>query len=80
MFMMLSNVLKRCDLNITTSSTPSTIMTISDDSISTTNWQEMSIFEKVTVLRALCDARLNKADIDQVTEVRLYLVKSYGNS
>ncbi len=67
--MMLTNVLKRCDLTIT-SSTPSSIMSISDDSITTTNWQEMSIFEKVTVLRALCDARLNKADIDQVTEVR----------
>ena len=44
-------------------------MSISDDSITTTNWQEMGIFEKVTVLRALCDARLDKADLDQVTEV-----------
>ncbi|UJR23552.1 hypothetical protein I4U23_026540 [Adineta vaga] len=70
MFSMLSNVLKRCDLTIATSSTPSTLMTVSDDTISTTEWQEMSIFEKVTVLRALCDARLNKADIDQVTEVK----------
>ncbi|CAF0791155.1 unnamed protein product [Adineta ricciae] len=68
MFNMLSNVLKRCDLTISTSSTPSTLMTISDDTISTTEWQEMSIFEKVTVLRALCDARLNKAEVDQVTE------------
>ncbi|CAF4465651.1 unnamed protein product [Rotaria socialis] len=67
MFVMLSNILKRCDLNIT-SSTPSNIMSISDDSITTTDWHEMSIFEKVTVLRALCDARLNKADIDQVIE------------
>lgn len=66
---MLSNVLKRCeDLRIIPSD-PSTMMTISNDSIATTDWQEMSIFEKVTVLRALCDARLNKADIDQVTEV-----------
>ncbi len=70
MFIMLSNVLKRCDLTII-SSTPSTNMSISDDSITTTDWQEMSIFEKVTVLRALCDARLNKADIDQVTEVKI---------
>jgi hypothetical protein len=69
MFIMLANVLKRCDLTIN-SSTPSTIMSISDDSITTTEWQEMSIFEKVTVLRALCDARLDKADIDQVTEVK----------
>jgi len=69
MFVMLSNVLKRCeDLRIIPSD-PSTMMTISNDSIATTDWQEMSIFEKVTVLRALCDARLNKADIDQVTEV-----------
>lgn len=68
MFIMLSNVLKRCeDLRIIPSD-PSTIMTISNDSITTIDWQEMSIFEKVTVLRALCDARLNKADIDQVTE------------
>ena len=69
MFNMLSSVLKRCDLTISTSSTPSTLMAISDDTISTTEWQEMSIFEKVTVLRALCDARLNKAEVDQVTEV-----------
>ncbi|CAF0925324.1 unnamed protein product [Adineta steineri] len=67
MFGMLTNVLKKCDLTII-SSTPSTTMSISDDSITTTDWQEMSIFEKVTVLRALCDARLNKADMDQVTE------------
>ena len=71
MFSMLSNVLKRCDLTISTSSTPSTLMAISDDTISTSEWQEMSIFEKVTVLRALCDARLNKAEVDQVTEVEL---------
>jgi hypothetical protein len=51
-------------------------MSISNDSITTTDWQEMSIFEKVTVLRALCDARLNKADIDQVTEVN----KNFRNS
>jgi hypothetical protein len=69
MFVMLSNVLKRCDDLTINSSTPSTIMSISNDSITTADWQEMSIFEKVTVLRALCDARLNKADIDQVTEV-----------
>jgi hypothetical protein len=69
MFVMLSNVLKRCDDLTITSSTPTTIMAISNDSITTPDWQEMSIFEKVTVLRALCDARLNKADIDQVTEV-----------
>ncbi|CAF0754590.1 unnamed protein product [Rotaria sordida] len=67
MFVILTNVLKRCDLNIN-STIPSTTMTISDDSITTAEWHEMSIFEKVTVLRALCDARLNKADIDQVTE------------
>ncbi|CAF2415814.1 unnamed protein product [Rotaria sp. Silwood2] len=67
MFVVLTNALKRCDLNINFS-TPSTTMTVSDDSIATTDWHEMSIFEKVTVLRALCDARLNKADIDQVTE------------
>ncbi|CAF0852742.1 unnamed protein product [Rotaria sp. Silwood1] len=67
MFVTLTNVLKRCDLNINLS-TLSTTMTISDDTITTTDWHEMSIFEKVTVLRALCDARLNKADIDQVTE------------
>ena len=48
-------------------------MSISNDSITTTDWQEMSIFEKVTVLRALCDARLDKADIDQVTEVKEFL-------
>ena len=71
MFNMLSSVLKRCDLTISTSSTPSTLMAISDDTISTSEWQEMSIFEKVTVLRALCDARLNKAEVDQVTEVEL---------
>ncbi len=68
---MLSNVLKRCDDLTVNSSAPSTITDISNDSITTTEWEEMSIFEKVTVLRALCDARLNKADIDQVTEVRL---------
>lgn len=66
---MLTSVLKKCDLNIT-STPPTNTMSIIDDSISTTEWHEMSIFEKVTVLRALCDARLNKADIDQVTEVR----------
>ena len=66
---MLSNILKRCDLAIV-SSAPSSIMTISDDTISTTDWKEMGIFEKVTVLRALCDARLNRPDIEQVTEVR----------
>lgn len=70
MFIMLSNVLKRCEDLTINSSTPSTIMTISNDSITTTDWQEMSIFEKLTVLRALCDARLNKADIDQVIEVK----------
>ncbi|CAF3552866.1 unnamed protein product [Rotaria sordida] len=67
MFMMLSNVLKRSDLTIV-SSIPSSIMTISDDTISTIDWQEMGIFEKVTVLRALCDARLDRPDIEQVTE------------
>jgi hypothetical protein len=69
MFVVLSNVLKRCDLTIN-SSTPSSMMSISDDSITTVDWQEMAIFEKVTVLRALCDARLNRPDIEQVTEVR----------
>ena len=68
MFVMLSNVLKRCDLTIV-SSTSSTLTTISDDSISTTMWEEMTIYEKVTVLRSLCDSRLNRADIEQVTEV-----------
>jgi len=67
MFVMLSNVLKRCDLTIV-SSTSSTLTTISDDSISTTMWEEMTIYEKVTVLRSLCDSRLNRADIEQVTE------------
>ena len=67
---MLANVLKRCELAIV-SSVPTSVMTISDDSISTTDWQEMGIFEKVTVLRALCDARLNRPDIEQTTEVRL---------
>jgi hypothetical protein len=65
---MLSNVLKRCDLNIV-SSVPSSCMTISDDTISTTDWKEMGIFEKVTVLRSLCDSRLDRPDIEQVTEV-----------
>ena len=68
MFLMLANVLKRCDLAIV-SSAPTSEMTISDDSLSTTDWQEMGIFEKVTVLRALCDARLNRPDIEQTTEV-----------
>ncbi len=67
--MMLSNVLKRCDLTIV-SSVPSSVTSISDDSISTTDWKEMGIFEKVTVLRALCDARIDRPDIEQVTEVR----------
>lgn len=67
---MLSNVLKRCDLNIVTSPPPTSLTTISDDTISTTEWNEMGIFEKVTVLRALCDARINRPDIEQVTEVR----------
>ncbi len=67
--MMLSNVLKRCDLTIV-SSVPSSVTNISDDSISTTDWKEMGIFEKVTVLRALCDARIDRPDIEQVTEVR----------
>ncbi|CAF2892560.1 unnamed protein product [Rotaria sp. Silwood2] len=67
MFIMLSNVLKRSSLTIV-SSVPSSIMTISDDTISTTDWKEMGIFEKVTVLRALCDARLDRPDIEQVTE------------
>jgi hypothetical protein len=66
---MLTNLLKRCDLNIV-SSAPSSVMTISDDTISTTEWKEMGIFEKVTVLRALCDARIDRPDIEQVTEVR----------
>ncbi len=69
MFLMLSNVLKRCDLTIVPS-IPSSVMTISDDTISTTDWKEMGIFEKVTVLRSLCDARLDRPDIEQVTEVR----------
>ncbi len=67
--MMLSSVLKRCDLAID-SSISSFVMTISNDTISTTEWKEMGIFEKVTVLRALCDARLDRPDIEQVTEVR----------
>ncbi|CAF0743398.1 unnamed protein product [Adineta ricciae] len=67
MFMMLSSVLKRCDLTID-SSCSSFVMKISDDTISTTEWKEMGIFEKVTVLRALCDAKLNRPDIEQVTE------------
>ena len=65
---MLANILKRCNLNID-SSPPTSLMAISDDTISTTNWQEMGIFEKVTVLRALCDARLDRPDLEQVTEV-----------
>ncbi len=69
MFVMLTGVLKRCDLTIVPS-IPSSVMTISDDTISTTEWKEMGIFEKVTVFRALCDARLNRPDIEQVTEVR----------
>ena len=68
MFLMLTSVLKRSSLNIVPCVSSST-MSISDDSITTTNWQEMGIFEKVTVLRTLCDARLDKADLDQVTEV-----------
>ncbi|CAF3357745.1 unnamed protein product [Rotaria sp. Silwood1] len=67
MFITLSNVLKRSGLTIV-SSAPSSIMIISDDTISTTDWKEMGIFEKVTVLRALCDARLDRPDIEQVTE------------
>jgi len=66
---MLTSVLKRCDLTIVPS-IPSSVTTISDDTISTTEWKEMGIFEKVTVFRALCDARLNRPDIEQVTEVR----------
>lgn len=66
---MLSNVLKRCNLSIV-SAVPTSVMAILDDSISTTDWQEMGIFEKVTVLRALCDARLDRPDLEQVTEVR----------
>jgi len=69
MFVMLTSVLKRCDLTIVPS-IPSSVTTISDDTISTTEWKEMGIFEKVTVFRALCDARLNRPDIEQVTEVR----------
>jgi len=76
---MLSSVLKRCDLNIVTSP-PSSLTTISDDTISTTEWKEMGIFEKVTVLRALCDARLNRPDIEQVTEVRQYFEKTLANN
>ncbi len=66
---MLTSVLKRCDLTIVPS-IPSSVTTISDNTISTTEWKEMGIFEKVTVFRALCDARLNRPDIEQVTEVR----------
>lgn len=66
---MLSNVLKRCNLTIVPSD-PLSTMTISDDTISTADWREMGIFEKVTVLRALCDARIDRPDIEQVTEVR----------
>lgn len=69
MFVMLSNVLKRCDLTIIPS-IPASTTTISNDSISSTDWKEMGIFEKVTVLRSLCDARLDRPDIEQVTEVR----------
>lgn len=69
MFVMLSSVLKRCDLTIIPS-IPSSTTTISNDSISTTDWKEMGIFEKVTVLRSLCDARLDRPDTEQVTEVR----------
>ena len=69
MFIMLSNVLKRCDLTIIPS-IPSSTTTISNDSISTTDWKEMGIFEKVTVLRSLCDSRLDRPDIEQVTEVQ----------
>jgi hypothetical protein len=69
MFVMLTSVLKRCDLTIVPS-IPSSVTTISDNTISTTEWKEMGIFEKVTVFRALCDARLNRPDIEQVTEVR----------
>ncbi|CAF5148504.1 unnamed protein product, partial [Rotaria magnacalcarata] len=67
MFIMLSNVLKRSGLNIV-SPDPLSTMAISDDTISTTEWIEMGIFEKVTVLRALCDARLDRPDIEQLTE------------
>lgn len=69
---MLANVLKRCNLNIVSSPPSTLLMTISDDTISTANWQEMGIFEKVTVLRALCDARLDRQDLEQVTEVRSF--------
>jgi hypothetical protein len=72
---MLANVLKRCNLTIV-SSVPTSDMIISDDSISTTNWQEMGIFEKVTVLRALCDARLDRPDLEQVTEVSTTYVRT----
>lgn len=65
---MLSNVLKRCELEIVPPDASST-MAISDNTISTTDWREMGIFEKVTVLRALCDARIDRPDIEQVTEV-----------
>lgn len=65
---MLSNVLKRCELEIVPPDSSST-MAISDNTISTTDWREMGIFEKVTVLRALCDARIDRPDIEQVTEV-----------
>ena len=45
MFVMLTNTLKRCDLTVV-SSLPSNTLSISDDSITTTDWCEMSIFEK----------------------------------
>jgi hypothetical protein len=68
LFSTLANVLKRCDLTVVTP-VSSTLTSIVNDAISTTNWQEMTIFDKVTVLRALCDTRLNRADVEQVIEV-----------
>lgn len=74
MFTILTSTLKRCDLNIVspsqTGSPSSSLMSISDDTITTADWQEMGIFEKVTVLRVLCDARLNRPDSEVATEVR----------
>ncbi|CAF0733275.1 unnamed protein product [Didymodactylos carnosus] len=63
---MLVKCLKKCDLSIPSSIPPQSAP--SEEIILLGDWKEMGVFEKLHILRCLCDARLTQPDVENLTE------------
>ncbi|CAF0764000.1 unnamed protein product [Didymodactylos carnosus] len=63
---MLAKCLRKCDLTLQSSISPQSAP--SEETLAITDWKEMSVFEKLNMLRCLCDARLNQPDVENLTE------------